>query len=192
MDILHQLDAMASFIWKDAVVVFAIVWVHEGTRILAAGGQQRRGIKVLLPGILVLVLMVSISFWVSHMMGNVAQKLVLPFKTELPPECVANMAPEKRESSSRAYASMVFTQSGKLGHYFDQAGGWKPYCPTEQDIALRDQSVVTQTQLQQVDKNADSAAYSWLIFGLVAALIGWSTGRKERKTLTNRQDERRA
>ena len=52
MDMLHQIDAMTSFIWKDVVVVFAIVWVYEGTRILAVGGQQRRGIKVLLPGIL--------------------------------------------------------------------------------------------------------------------------------------------
>lgn len=192
MDILHQLDALANFIWKDALVVFAVIWVYDGTRILTIGGQQRRGIKVLLPGIVFLVLMASISFWVSHMMGAVAEKIVLPVKTELPADWGANMTSEKRENASRAYASVVFTSSGKLGNYFDQSSGWKPYCPTAQDIALRDQSVIVQSQLKQVDKDANFAAYHWLVFGFIAALVGWFTGRKERKMVANPPVERGA
>lgn len=182
MDILHQLDALATFIWKDAFVVFAVIWIHEGMRVLSTGGQRRRGIKVLLPGILVVVFMASVSLWVSHTLGNVAETLILPFATELPPDWGSDMAAEKRESSSRVYASVVFTRSGKLGNYFDQSSGWKPYCPTEADIALRDQSVGVKAQLQQVDKDANSAAYRWLTFGFIAALVGWLTGHKERNT----------
>ncbi len=180
MDILHHLDALVDFLWKDALVVFAIVWIHEGTRILAIGGQQRRGVRVLLPGIVIMVLMVALSLWISHMMGSFDEKRVLSAQAELPPTWGANMPSELRESSSRTYASTVFAVSGKTRHYFDQLSGWKPYCPSEKDIALRDESVATQTQLQQVHKEWNSAAYRWLDFGFLAALVGWFTGRKQR------------
>ena len=192
MGMIHQLDALASFIWNNALIVFVIVWVHEGTRILAIGGQRRRGIKVLILGVLPLLFLVSIQFWVSHTMRTVGETLALPPHIELPTEWGADMASEKRESSSRAYASTVFARSGELVHYFDRSGGWKLYCPTKEDIASRDQTVAVQSQLEQVEKGANSAAYGWLVFGFVAALVGWATGRKEWKKLANPAVDRSA
>src|SRR5271169_2254494 len=192
MDMLHQLDSVARFIFNNALVVFAIIWLHEGTRILAIGQQQRRGIKLLAPGILLLVLMVALQFWVSRTMGNLAEAMAKSVQTELPANWGANLDSENREHSSLAYASTVFTQSGKLVHFYDRSGELKSFCPTEKDIALRDQTITALSNLQYVGENAKSSVFSWLVFGCVSALVGWLTGRKERKPLGNPPDDQSA
>ena len=192
MDTLHSLESIVDFIWKDAIVVFSIILVHEGTRILALGGQRRQGLKSLISGVILLLVMIVLAFWVSHMMGQVSDSVPTGPKTLLPVDWAADSPPEKREYASRVFASMAYVDSGKLTSYFDAASGWKPYCPTEQDVALHDQSVTVKNQLRQVESDAKSSIYSWLTFGLISALAGWFTGRKEHKALANPPAERNA
>ena len=192
MDALQSLEAIGDLIWKDAVVVFSVIWVYEGTRILALGVQRRRGIRILIPGVCLLLVMIGLAFLVSHTMRKVSDSMPNAAKIVLPADWGADSPPEKREFASRTLASMAYVDSGKLTTYFDAASGWKPYCPTERDVELRDQAVVVKNQLRQVESDAKSSIYRWLTFGLISALAGWFTGRKERKTLANSPVERSA
>lgn len=134
---------------------------------------------------LFLILMVATQFWVSRTMGSLNDAMTPSVQTELPPNWGANLDSEKREHSSLAYASTTFMHSGKLAHYYDRSGDLKPYCPTEKDIALREEEISVQSDLQHVTQNANSGVYSWLIFGFVSALAGWLAGRKKRNSFGN-------
>jgi hypothetical protein len=182
MEILKQLDVFANFVWKDAIVVFAIVWIYEGTRILVAGESKKRGFRALLPGVILMVCMASVSLWVSQSMVSLSNALNLSHTEELPADWGPTLSPDIREKSSRAYASVVFTSSGKLVNYFDQAGNSTLYCPSEKDITLRDQTVVVRAQMQQVSKDAYSSVFRWLVWGVAASLLGWFAGRRKSQT----------
>ena len=141
MEILHQLDNVASFIWERAVFVVAIVLVYEGTRELVSHGDRRNALAALISGALLMILMASLSLWASHMMTDVTKMLSLPEHGELPTNWGANQTPEAREKNSRSFASVTFTSSGKTIKYFDQAVGWQRYCPTDEDLSMREQAV---------------------------------------------------
>ena len=181
METLEFLDQLASFIWKYAIVVFSIVWVYEGTRIIVAGGPRRRALKFLIPGILVMVLMASLSFWISHTMKDLSESLVLKNHTELPESWGTDKDPETREKASRSYASVIFTGSGKIVKYFDHSGVWKTYCPTTKDIDLREQAVLVKSQTLQLVEESYSSIFIWLVYGVFATILGWSSGRKNSK-----------
>ena len=192
MEILRYLDTIANLIWKDVIVVFSIIWVYQGTRILALGGQQRRGFKTLIAGLSLLLVMIVLAFWISHIIGKTSDLMANTPKTPLQAEWAADLPPEKREYISRALASMAYRDGGKLTNYFDATSGWIPYCPTEKDVELRDQFSSVKNQTRQVQSDANSSIYQWLTFGLISALTGWFAGRKERKTLANPIVERSA
>lgn len=181
MDILHHLDTLADLIWKDAIVVLSIIWVYDGARILAVGGQSRKGVKALVSGLSLLIIMIALGLWVSHTMGQVSALMSSAPRTELPANWGTDVPPERREYVSRALASIAYVDNGILRKYFDKESGWKTYCPTVKDIESRDQYVITKTQLEQVEKDASSSVYPWLTLGFISALIGWFTGRNERK-----------
>ncbi|OHX36004.1 hypothetical protein BJL95_22390 [Methylomonas sp. LWB] len=82
-------------------------------------------------------------------------------------------------------ASFAYVDNGILTKYFDKQYGWKAYCPNEKDIALHDQKLTTKMQVQQVENDAGSSIYRWIVFGLISALVGWFAGRKVRKTMAN-------
>ena len=178
MEILRQLDEIAGFLWKHAVVAIAIVLVYEGARLLVAGGAWRRGVTVLIPGVLLMALMASLSLWVSHNMSGINEKLSLPVLAELPSNWGADQTPEAREKNSRSLASVTFTSSGKVVKYFDQSGGWQRYCPTDQDIAMLEQAIVVKSRAQQLAEVAYLDAFRWLAFGGVAVVLGVYFGRK--------------
>ena len=177
---LNQIDAFASFVWKDAIVVFAIVWIYEGTRILVAGESKSRGIKTLLPGVILMLCMASLLLWASQSMNKSYNSLSLSHTAELPADWGATLAPDIREHRSRSYASVVFTNSGKLVNYFDQTGSSLLYCPSQKDITIRDQTVVVRTQLQQISNDAYSSVFRWLVWGISASLLGLFAGRRKR------------
>jgi hypothetical protein len=185
MDVLHELDSMFDLVWKDAMVVFTITLIYEGSRLLAVGRQFREGVKTLLYGLSLLILMIAMAVWVSHMMGKVSDSFVGHTYSDLASDWGSSLSSGERESASRSYASVVFTGSGKMTRYFDKTSGWQPYCPTEKDVALRSESVVVQANLQQVKADASSSVLRWLTFGFISALVGWFAGRKERKALAN-------
>ncbi|HUW27896.1 MAG TPA: hypothetical protein VMV97_04740 [Sulfuriferula sp.] len=185
MELLHQLDDITSLVWKDAFVVFSIILVYDGVRILTVGGQTRRGIKTLVSGVSLLLVMIAMAFWVSHTMGKLNNLMSTAPRAELSSNWGADTSPEKREYASRVLASFAYVDNGLLTKYFDKQYGWKPYCPNEKDIALRDQKLTTKMQVQQVENDAGSSIYRWVDFGLISAFVGWFAGRKERKNMAN-------
>jgi hypothetical protein len=178
MEILHKIDVLAGSIFNDAVVVLAIVWIYEGMRIIGQGEPKRHALKMLIPATLFLVLMASLSFWISSTLEDVAKGLITPIQSELPANWGAEQTPEWREKNSRALASLIFTRSGKLVNYFDHTGKFQRYCPTEKDVAIRDEAIAAHTKTTDVAKDKHSGGFSWLNLGLIAALLGWFNGRK--------------
>ncbi|OHX36005.1 hypothetical protein BJL95_22395 [Methylomonas sp. LWB] len=83
MELLHQNDDITSLIWKDAFVVFSIILVYDGVRILTVGGQTRRGIKTLVSGVSLLLVMIAMAFWVSHTMGKLNNLMATASRAEL-------------------------------------------------------------------------------------------------------------
>ena len=181
MEILHQLDKVASFIWERAVFVVAIILVYEGMRELVSHGNRRNAITVLVSGVLLMILMASLALWVSHTMTNVNKMLFLPPHGELPTNWGANQTPKEREKNSRSFASVTFTGSGKTIKYFDQEAGWQHYCPTDEDLALREEAVTLKRNSKELANDAYIGAYYWLAYGMVAAGLGVFFGRRGKK-----------
>jgi len=187
MELLNRLDEIVSFIFNNALVVIAIIWVYEGTRVIVMGQQKREGIRKLSLGIFLIVIMIAMQLWVSHTTNKLYQAMTQNTQAELTPDWGNNLDSENREKSSLAYASVAYSRSGKLIHYFDKSGNSKLFCPTEKDVSLRDQTVAVQSQLLNTDSNAYTSAMRWLAFGFIASLAGWIAGNIERK-LANKTD----
>ena len=178
MEALQQLDAILGFVWKPAVATLGIVFVYEGTRLLVVGGMRRRALAMLIPAISLMLLMGSVSLWVSHKMSGTAEKLSLPAIAELPSNWGADQAPEVREQNSRSFALVTFIGSGNVVKYFDRLGGWQPYHPTDHDLAMREQAIVAKSKMEQLSHASYIDAFRWLIFGVIAVVLGWYSGRK--------------
>lgn len=181
MEILHQLDGIASFIWEHAVFVVSIILVYAGTRELFAHSNRRNAVAALTSGVLLMALMASLSLWVSHTMSSVNTMLSAPTPTELPTNWGANQTPEAREKNSRSFASVTFTGSGQTVKYFDREAGWQRYCPTDEDLALREQAISLKHQSKQLAEDSYTVVFNWLTYGMVAAGLGVFSGRRRSK-----------
>ena len=181
MGILHELDGIASFIWEHAVFVVSIILVYASTSELVARGNRRNAFAALISGVLLMVLMASLSLWVSHAMSSINKMLSTPNPIELPTSWGANQTPEAREKNSRSFASVTFTSSGKTVKYFDRESGWQRYCPTNEDLALREQVISLKHQSKQLAEDSYTVVFDWLTYGMVAAGLGVFSGRRRSK-----------
>lgn len=181
MEMLHQLDSTVSFILERAVFVVSIILVYAGTRELVSSGNRRKAFAPLISGVLLMVLMASLSLWVSHTMSSVNKMLSAPTPTELPASWGANQTPEDREKNSRSFASVAFTSAGRTVKYFDREAGWQRYRPTDEDLALREKAVALQHQSKELAEDSYTVVFNWLTYGMVAAGLGVFSGRRSTK-----------
>lgn len=181
MEILNQLDSTAGFILERAVFVVSIILVYAGTRELASSGNRKKAFATLISGVLLMVLMASLSLWVSHTMSSVNKMLSAPTSTELPASWGANQTPEAREKNSQSFASVIFTGSGKTIKYFDHEAGWQRYCPTDEDLALREKAITLKHQSKQLSEDPNTIVFNWLAYGMLAAGLGIFSGRRSSK-----------
>jgi hypothetical protein len=182
MNLLHDFQSLANSIWKDMVIVLSIIWIYEGVRTIVSGNQLLRGTKFLVSGLSLMLIMILIAWWVSSSLNQIPLSVPTELQVALPENWGADSPPETRERNSRFLASFKFTDSGLLTNYFDKKSGWKPYCPTSQDIELRDQSVIAKRELQRLGSEAKSSIFRWLTFGIISALTGIFMGRKARES----------
>jgi hypothetical protein len=178
MEILHKLSAISDFIFDDVLIVLAIIGLYEGMRIIGRGEPKRLAFKMVIPASLFFIIMASLSFWTSHQLEDVAKILITPKQSNLPANWAVDETPEWREKNSLIHASLIFIESGKLANYFDLKGSAQRYCPTEKDVAIREESVAVYTKSTLVANDKRSGGFSWLGLGLIAALLGWFKGRE--------------
>ena len=133
------------------------------------------------------IVMGTASFWVASTVEDTRIMLLLHQPKELASDWGAALPSEEREKASRSYASVDYTASGVLIRYFDRTSGWMSYCPTKDDIALRDEVVATKQRLEDVAAGGYSAGARLYGTSVMAALLGWLTAREQRrKTMLTR------
>src|SRR5580658_10491573 len=93
-----------DFLWKAWLVVLVIVWLHEGVRLLASGGDRKKALLMLASGISICVLMACLSFYVGKSMEDITN---FHINRELPTDWGQNIEPDKREYISKNIASMT-------------------------------------------------------------------------------------
>jgi hypothetical protein len=164
--------------FKDLIFIFVITSIYEGMRILGAGGPKRHALISLLGGVLLVVMYVSISMYFPNKLQNLSKGLVSAPYSELSSDWGKDLTPELREKYSQTRASWIYTGSGKLANYIDRMGEKKQYCPTEQDISVRDQAVATHTKLDDTVEDLQRMKFTWLDLLLFAAMFGWVEGRR--------------
>jgi len=191
MEIFNGFEDFFTFISRIGIVLFVTVSLYEGTALLVTAEQdKKKAIRMVLGGSLACIAMGTLLLWNSQMSKNVASTTFLtePLKSQiqnLPDNWGSTLPPEKREKSSRILASIAFTGTGKLVQYFDHNGVRKPYCPTEQDIGLRDKAVEAKVQLETIYGDGRRAALWWFGLGILSVLGGWIKGREEKKKSAN-------
>jgi hypothetical protein len=168
--------------WGGAVM--AIVGPFEGARQFALGDRSRKTFVMFIGGGLLAMVMGTVSFWAASTVEDTRAMLVIPQPTELSSDWGSALLPEEREKASRSYASVVYVDSGALTRYFDRTSGWMQYCPTKDDIALRDKTVATRQHLEDIASGGYSAGARWYGTGFMAALLGWLTAREQRRKVS--------
>ncbi len=166
--------------FKIFISLFAIIAIFEGTRCISKNGISRKAINLILFGSLICFGWSAIHFFIAYTMEDLSS---IPYKqelfNELPDDWAKDIEPERREKNSRALAAVNFSENGKLGNYFDNYGKRVAFCPTEDDIALRDLKINTECIVNNVVVRSYENTWQWIIYALIAACLGWMASRKE-------------
>ena len=165
--------------WMDAfrIVAFqatwvvAILWLFDGTRHVTLKPVNRAALLRLGAGALLCAFLSGFALWVART-TDVAGLPREPAAAALPANWGADLDPQTREKNSRTYASIAFASSGVLLTYVDKSGSWKPFCPSEQDIAARHHAVVATERMGQISQDAVHEALRWWVSALVAVVLG--------------------
>jgi len=182
MEWLKVWSSIAEVFARLTFAVLAIVWLYDGVRRLALGDKTKRTLGMLAFGTVVTLGMGTVSFWIAGRSDDMSHSVFLPEPKGLASDWGSNWSAEEREKASRSYASVAYTGSGKLVKYFDQTSGWTQYCPTEDDIGIRDKGVAAKTQLEEVASTGYEAGFRWYAFALIAAVVGWLKATEDKKT----------
>jgi len=178
----HWLDFLATAVGA----AFAFICLFDGARRMGTHGIHRTAVLMVGFGALFCIAYAGFSFWKSAALRDLTQMLQkTTYSGELPADWGNGLPPEQSEASSLALARMAFANTGTFPNYFDKKGRRTRFSPTEEDIKVRDLTVVTRARLEDSIRSSFEDALLWLIWGFVAAVFGFAVGREKRRLPAN-------
>ncbi len=176
-----------DFIYWAAVYVFALVSLFDAARRLAEHGFQRNPMWLTIVGAVLCIAFSTIQFFFYHVEDDLLTSMKRDSYISLPDDWGKNMQPNERERASVSYVTAAFMGTGKLLDYFTASGGRRLFAPSQDQIRQRESAVRVQTQLEDQKDTLLRNAVSWLLYGFLAGVGGWLTGRNRRLATANRQ-----
>lgn len=176
-----------DFVFWAGVYVFALVSLFDALRRLGQYGFRRNAMGLATVAALICIAFTTMQFFVYRLDDDLLTGLKRDIDVSLSDDWGKNMQPGERERASVSYVTAVFLGTGKLLERFTASGGRELFTPSQEQIRQRESAVRMQTQLEDQKDKALSNAVSWLLYGCLAGVGGWLTGRSRRPGKANRQ-----
>jgi len=179
------MEQLANFVLMLVLWVLVVVGMFDAVRKLTAFGISRRLAYQVTGYALVSALVGSFYFWVHQREVELIEGLDRNPYVQLPHDWAKDQAAEAREKGSKSYATAAFMGHGLLLKHFDSRGQWVQFQPTAKDIAEREYAVSVRTQLAEQSQSFWRLTLEWWFGCLIAALVGFFAGRRERGLAAN-------
>lgn len=171
------LDAFAKII--------AIATLIEGVRLLAQSGVSRKALLTAFFGILMCTTWAAINYFKYQGVTNMLVVLKTTSAINFPPseQWSPSLSLEQREEIGREVASYEYLRSGSLKNYLDRSGSIQVFAPSQKQISEREANVAELAQLQFLANARYGDAIEWVIWGVLAALVGFASGKGLKRDL---------
>ena len=173
-----------SIDWLWAVLdafakIIAIVALIDGVRLLAQSGASRKALLTAVFGIFMCTTWASLNYLKYRGVTNTLVFLETTGALKLPPpdEWSPSLSPERKEEIGREVASHEYFRSGTLSNYLDRSGSIQVFTPSQKQVSEREANVAKLAQLQLLANARYGDAIEWILWGVLAALIGFASGK---------------
>jgi hypothetical protein len=165
------------------VQLISIVWLFDGSRVVARDGLRRKTVVTLAVGSIMCASWVGLNYW--NYVGLIELAQVRKNLTHLKPptadEWSRPASGEEKEEVGRAAARFEFFTFGTLISYLDRNGAWKLFAPSQQEITDREASVKIDGQLETLANDRRNDAFMWAAWGIMAMVSGIVVGKQSKK-----------
>lgn len=159
--------------------VFCIILIFEGTKRIFLKPRRRYSFLLLSLGISYVVIFSTAYFHYANKFEKVSRPSdKFSLNPNIPEDWRAESPPDERESYSKIMARFYYKETGSLINYVDQTGTWRPYCPTDDDVKMRDVNIEYKFKLKNLENSYRKAAWNLIITAIFSALFGFLASRK--------------
>lgn len=161
------------------VKVVAIVVLIDGVRMLTQNGVGRKAVLTTIVGIFMCTTWAAINYLQYQVVTETLVALRTDDDLRLPPpeKWSPSLSPEKKEELGREIASHEYFRNGSLKSYLDKSGSIQVFAPSQKQISEREANVAQLAQLQFLANARYDDAIEWVIWGVLAVLFGFASGR---------------
>ena len=169
-----------SFATTGVCGVTAIVCLFEGMRRISTHGARGTSVLMVVLGGLFCATYGALAFWEHYTNVESSEALRQMHRSAVrPPEFGKETSAERREILGQVYARAIYLERGTLVSYLDRSGAKKVFAPSESDLKRREFTIVRRAQLDYASRESYADAFTWWLWGLLAALLGFLFSREK-------------